>query len=87
MKRHRTNRLAKKRANPITHLSGGRYGVGEGEHVFRARVSLFDEACNPVDQDRGFPRAGTRDHQHRPMKMFDRFTLPIVGSERRRMRV
>ena len=70
------------RTNAIAHLTGGGHGIGESKDVLGLRVSLLDQAGNPVDQDRGFPRTRARYHQHRSVNMLDRLALRNVGNKR-----
>ena len=81
------DRLAQQRAHAVPHLSGRGHGVGEGEHLLRLRVPLLDQAGNAVDQDRSFPCAGSRDHQHRSVNVLNRFALAIIGNKRGGMRL
>ena len=78
----RMNRLAQQRANALAHLSRGGDRIGEGEHVLRIGVSLLDQPGNAVDQDRRFPCARARHHQHWTVNMLDRLSLLFIGGKR-----
>src|SRR5271154_6714763 len=81
------NFLTQQRAHPGAHFAGSGHRVGEGENLLGLGVSLLDKLGNTVNQDRGFPCAGTSQNQHWPADVLDRPALAVIGTKWRGMRL
>ena len=73
--RHAFDLLAEHPAHAVLHLARGLVGEGHGEYFVGPCFALRQKVHNARGQRPRFACARTRQHQHRPVHLFDRLAL------------
>ena len=69
--------------DPVAQLLGGLAAERQGQHRLGAGSPVLDAVHDGLDQRRGLPGAGTRQHEQRPAVVVDHRLLELVEDGRR----